>query len=210
LPGATLLCRWLGGVGDWPCRRGMNEDRVALLSFPAPGGRRSAGRSMLAGKASAPRPTPPGAGQNDVLGLHTGTTRRCEPVNVLSCRRWYLSFFCRYTTGIATGADGLHLRRWPNVGVIGVGGLQATQPTRPLVYGSPRHSPRYADSHPRRLQAVSVCRGHVSLQVQGGPALSRCYIYADNQGQIQDLSIGGARKAATIYKRYTTKIYELS
>jgi hypothetical protein len=57
-----------------------HEGRVALLSVPAPVGRRSAGRSMLAGKASAPRRTPLGAGQNDALGLRIGTTRRCEHI----------------------------------------------------------------------------------------------------------------------------------
>jgi hypothetical protein len=84
------------------------------------------------------------------------------------------------TMGIATGADGLPLRRWPNVGVVGVEGLQATQPTKPSVYESPRLSPGYANGHPRRLQVVGVCRGHVSLQVQGGPVLLRCYAYADS------------------------------
>jgi hypothetical protein len=100
----------------------------------------------------------------DDVGRHPWQRMLCQPP---------------YTTGIDKGADGLHLRRRPKVGAIGVGWIQATQLRRPSAYENPRCRPRYADGHPRRISVVGVCGGHVALQVKGIPALSRCHISAE-------------------------------
>jgi hypothetical protein len=93
------------------------------------------------------------------------------PKVVCLCARF--SFFSAYanTTGMVQGADGHLLRRRSKVGAVDVEGLQDTPPRWPLAYECPRCSPRYADGYPRRIEAVGVATGHVSLLVRGRPAL---------------------------------------
>jgi hypothetical protein len=85
----------------------------------------------------------------------------------------------QYTTGMAWCADGLTVRRRPNIGAVGIHAGQPSPWVRPSAYVHRRGMSLYADGHPRRIPGH---RHSCRVEVRVGCALTetwRRHVYAD-------------------------------
>jgi hypothetical protein len=75
----------------------------------------------------------------------------------------------RCTTGMAWCADGLTVRRRPNIGAVGIHAGQPSPWVRPSAYVHRRGMSLYADGHPRRIPGH---RHSCRVEVRVGCALT--------------------------------------